>query len=89
MGNEPIICDICGKEFTSTRSSFRRHLRDKHNIVETVEYGVKCMEPNCNFTCSMLKDLRQHLESHHDMLQEVDELLFRNIQGLYNVRTNL
>lgn len=76
-----IICYVYGKTLSSKQANFRRHLKDRHGIIESINYSVKCEEPSCDYMCSKVGELRTHLQSVHKLDQEVEELHFKSFEG--------
>ena len=57
------FCSLC-KKYYKTHVGLYKHRRTQHpDLIKSIK-SIVCREPNCDFRCKTVADLRNHLCSH-------------------------
>ena len=68
-------CNLCNKKYNHYASLYK-HKKSAHK--ETAAGHIKCLETGCTYTCHYIQQLRNHLEGHHQLKMNTDELNFQS-----------
>ncbi|KAG8258518.1 hypothetical protein J6590_108402 [Homalodisca vitripennis] len=72
-------CLICSKKFSQNAGRYN-HMRNKHGIHPGEKTNVRCLEKNCNFTCSYKEKLQLHLSEIHGLDMVITMKSFDSLQ---------
>ena len=75
------ICPKCKKQYQH-KQSLHKHIKKTHNQDGNEINTIKCKEKECTFSCRYIKQLRQHLNDHHNFNIKTETLHFSTMQGL-------
>ena len=75
------ICPKCKKQYQH-KQNLHKHIKKTHNQDGNEINTIKCKEKECTFSCRYIKQLRQHLNDHHNFNIKTETLHFSTMQGL-------
>ena len=67
LSNEQSQLPKCKKEYQH-KQSLHKHIKKTHNQDGNEMNTIKCKKKECTFSCRYMKQLRQHLNKHHNFI---------------------
>lgn len=83
VNNDAPCCNFCEKRFSS-KGNLNKHYKTVHKDMNPEEStgSVRCLEPQCNYTCRYISSLREHLRLKHFFNMDILQIAFPSLKGL-------
>jgi len=75
------ICKHSNKNFIST-GNLNKHIKNVHKIDAVAQGTIQCREQHCSFSCTEIRNLRDHLKAKHQFKMEEEKLIFTSLDDL-------